>query len=194
MSKEGDLRFKRTEAAIRRAFLSIVGEGDPSPSASDICRRAGISRNAFYLHHAGVPALCQTLVDEIVSDIRTASIDSVGRFAESRSSDPLLAGAIAETLARHEAVLRALLPAADGTIAASFAKALEDVYIEAARPLKDKGDGRGHRLSCAWGAWAVIGFTLRWFEETSQPLADGTADFIRLQQPLTDATSAYLSE
>lgn len=191
MSKEDDLRFKCTEAAIRRAFLSIVGEGDPSPSASDICRRAGISRNAFYLHHAGVPALCQTLVDEIVSDIRTASIDSVGRFAESRSSDPLLAGAIAETLARHEAVLRALLPAADGTIAASFAKALEDVYIEAARPLKAKGDGRGHRLSCAW---AVIGFTLRWFEETSQPLADGTADFIRLQQPLTDVTSAYLSE
>ena len=84
--------------------------------------------------------------------------------------------------------------AVDGTIAASFAKALEDVYIEAARLLKAKGDGRGHRLSCAWGAWAVIGFTLRWFEETSQPLADGTADFIRLQQPLTDATSAYLSE
>ena len=51
MSKEDDLRFKRTEAAIRQAFLSIVGEGDPSPSASDICRRAGISRNAFYLHH-----------------------------------------------------------------------------------------------------------------------------------------------
>ena len=191
MSKEDDLRFKCTEAAIRRAFLSIVGEGDPSPSASDICRRAGISRNAFYLHHAGVPALCQTLVDEIVSDIRTASIDSVGRFAESRSSDPLLAGAIAKALARHEAVLRTLLPAAGGTIAASFAKALEDVYIEAARPLKAKGDGRGHRLSCAW---AVIGFTLRWFEETSQPLADGTTDFIRLQQPLTDATSAYLSE
>ncbi len=191
MSKEDDLRFKCTEAAIRRAFLSIVGEGDPSPSASDICRRAGISRNAFYLHHAGVPALCQTLVDELVSDIRTASIDSVGRFAESRSSDPLLAGAIAKALARHEAVLRTLLPAAGGTIAASFAKALEDVYIEAARPLKAKGDGRGHRLSCAW---AVIGFTLRWFEETSQPLADGTTDFIRLQQPLTDATSAYLSE
>ena len=191
MSKEDDLRFKCTEAAIRRAFLSIVGEGDPSPSVSDICRRAGISRNAFYLHHAGVPALCQTLVDELVSDIRTASIDSVGRFAESRSSDPLLAGAIAKALARHEAVLRTLLPAAGGTIAASFAKALEDVYIEAARPLKAKGDGRGHRLSCAW---AVIGFTLRWFEETSQPLADGTTDFIRLQQPLTDATSAYLSE
>ena len=71
---------------------------------------------------------------------------------------------------------------------------LEKEGEEAARPLKAKGDGRGHRLSCAWGAWAVIGFTLRWFEETSQPLADGTADFIRLQQPLTDATSAYLSE
>lgn len=192
MPNKNDLRFKRTETAIRRAFLSIAGGGNPNPSVIEICERAKISRNAFYLHYAGVPTLCQSLVDEIAVDIRMASAAFVERFTENRASDSLLAVAIAEALARHETVLRALLPAAGGTIAAYLAKSLEDVYMDVAQPIITGNRERGHRLACAWGAWALIGFTLRWFEETDRPLSEASTDFIRLQQPLTDAAAAYL--
>ena len=58
MARTNDLRYVRTETAIRETFMTLVNEMPVSSiTASELCRRARISRNAFYLHYASVPAL-----------------------------------------------------------------------------------------------------------------------------------------
>ena len=61
-----------------------------SVTAIAVCRRAGISRNAFYLHHASVSALYAALVGELVESIRIESLASAERC-----------GALADKYAAH---------------------------------------------------------------------------------------------
>lgn len=84
MTDTDDLRFVRTEVAMRSAFMELVANRPvASVTASDVCRMAGISRNAFYLHHSGVAALYAAMVDELLADVREACLDFAERVSMS---------------------------------------------------------------------------------------------------------------
>ncbi|MBQ6390230.1 MAG: TetR family transcriptional regulator [Eggerthellaceae bacterium] len=173
MANTDDLRFVRTEAAIRSAFMELVGERPvDSITASEVCRRAGISRNAFYLHHSGVAELYAAMVDELLSDIRAACVASAERVAASGELDEELVPSGFTVLARHEGLLRALLPSDDGTLAKRLADGIADAYVDAALVLSEQGGSLEHRLRCAFSAWAFLGILQQWFELTDEQISD----------------------
>jgi AcrR family transcriptional regulator len=105
MPNVDDLRYVRTETAIRETFMDLMGEKPVSAiTASELCRRAGISRNAFYLHYASVPALYAILVNELVSDIRAEGLASVERRSATGRDDELnaaIVGALTQAYYGH---------------------------------------------------------------------------------------------
>jgi AcrR family transcriptional regulator len=173
MANEKDPRYVRTEAAIRSAFLELVREVPvASVTASSVCRRAGISRNAFYLHHSGVAALYAAMVDELLADVRGACLASAERVSASGDIDEGFMSSVLSALVLHEELLRALLPSDDGAIAKRIADGMADAYVEAGLVLSEQGDSFEHRLRCTFSAWALMGFMQRWFSLTDRPIPE----------------------
>lgn len=192
MANTGDLRYVRTEAAIRNAFMELVAEGPvTSITASAVCRRAGISRNAFYLHHASVGALYAALVGELVEAIRAESLASAGRRIDTGGQDDFEAAIIC-VLAEHEDVLRALLPSDDGSLVKRLADSIEAAFVEAALQFGEHGGSFEHRLRCAYSAWALVGFVQRWVASTDSSLEDSLPHFRELHVGASNLSAKYL--
>lgn len=162
-----------------------------SVTASAVCRCAGISRNAFYLHHPSVAGLYAELVGELVDSIRAESLASADRRSASGGEDDFEA-AIVGALARHEDVLRALLPCDDGSLAKCLADGIEGAFVEAGLRFGEHGGSFEQRLRCAYSAWALTGFACRWVAETDQPLADGMPRFRELHASTSAVSVEYL--
>lgn len=189
-----DMRFVRTEAAIRSAFMGLLAEGPVgSITASSVCRRAGISRNAFYLHHSGVAALYAAMVDELLDDVRAECIASAERVVASGAVDEGLVPSGLAMLERHEGLLRALLPPDDGTLAKRLAEGIADAYVEAALVFGEQGASLEHRLRCAYSAWAFLGILQRWFELTDQPISGLLPYLTGLQSGIQADATRYLT-
>lgn len=192
MANVKDLRYVRTEAAMRAAFMELVTEMPVvSVTASAVCRRAGISRNAFYLHHASVAELYAALVGELVEDVRAESLASSERRALT-GADESFYEAIVASLARHEDLLRALLPSDDGSLAKCLAEGMEEAFVEAALRFGAHGGSFEHRLHCSYSAWALVGFVQRWIAGTEKPLTEGVASFRALHASAVDTSARYL--
>lgn len=192
MANTKDLRYMRTEAAIRDTFMALVAERPvASVTVTDVCRQAGISRNAFYLHHASVSALYAALVGELVDGIRAESLASANRRINSGGQDDF-ESAIIGALARHEDVLRALLPSDDGCLARCLADGIEEAFVEAALQFGKHGASFEHRLRCAYAAWAIVGFAQRWVACTDRSLADSLPHFRELHASASSTSAEYL--
>lgn len=192
MANTKDLRYVRTEKALRAAFMELVAEAPvTSVTASDVCRKASISRNAFYLHHASVADLYSALVEELVDDVRAESLASAERIV-SADADNAFHEVIIASLARHEGTLRALLPSDDGSLAKRLACGIEDAFVDAALLFGAHGDSFDHRLRCAYSAWAIIGFASRWIASTDAPLTDGVENLHQLLASVISTSAHYL--
>lgn len=194
MPNTEDLRYIRTEASIRSAFLDLVGEVPVATiTASEICRRAGISRNAFYLHHANASELYATLIRELVDDVRVESIASSRRSA-STGRDDEVDHALLSALSQHEDLLRALLPADDGTLAKLLAEGIEEAFVDAALRFGPHGGSDEHRLRCAFSAWAMVGLVSRWISQTDRSILEADEFFRELHKSVVESSFSYLLE
>jgi len=193
MSNTKDLRYARTEAAIRAAFIRLVSDMPVGKvSASVVCRSAGISRNAFYLHHSGVSELYASLVGELIEDVRTECIASSRRVAETGAVDADFSPAVLGALCRHEDLLRALLPSDDGSLSLCLADGLASVYIEAALLFGEHGGSFEHRLGCSFSAWAHVGLLRCWIATDERPLLEMLPSFQQLQAGVSENSTRFL--
>lgn len=70
---KSDLRFKKTEKALKDAFLDLLLTTEISKlSVKTICEKAQISRNAFYQHYETKEHLYQSIQIEILLAIEDA--------------------------------------------------------------------------------------------------------------------------
>ncbi len=82
-----DPRIVRTEAAIRTAFIHLVEEkGFARVSVKDICERAAINRNTFYLHFADKEALMGQVLENMMS-VQAMPIASVASHLSTASPE-----------------------------------------------------------------------------------------------------------
>lgn len=192
MANTADHRYIRTEEAIRSSFMELVAEQPVGAiTASAVCRRAGISRNAFYLHHSGIAELYSALIGELLEDIRSVSLAS----AEKRMAtgyDDELSESIIIALSHHEQLLRALIPSDDGSLAKRLAEGIEEGYVEAALAIGEHGGSAEHRLNCAYAAWALVGMVSRWIALTERPITEAREQFGKLAASTVEVSAQYL--
>lgn len=69
MNTRNNLRFQETEQRIRTAFKDLC-ETKPTDkvTVSDICKAAKIHRTTFYGHYTDIPALYQTITEELMEE------------------------------------------------------------------------------------------------------------------------------
>lgn len=199
MANTDDLRYKSTESAIRSAFMKMIREKPLKQiSVVDICKQARVSRNAFYMHHAGISSLYDALTDELISKLADECIASTNRVAMSGLYDDLLTHAIFEAFVTHENLLRALIPTDDGSLQKGLAEGLAQIYATSAYDEGVSAFGqvyasREHRLACSFAAWAHIGFVTQWIKETDEPLVNARERFISLQSSVSANHYRFLS-
>lgn len=73
-------RREKTRVEIERAFMALVSErGFDRVSVKDICQRADVNRNTFYLHYMDKDDLARTLLDRMM-------MAQIGALAEEAST------------------------------------------------------------------------------------------------------------
>jgi AcrR family transcriptional regulator len=70
----GDRRVRRTQAALTRALIELVGDQELSRiTVADVAERADVNRSTFYAHYRDVhelaEAACTALIDELIDSL-----------------------------------------------------------------------------------------------------------------------------
>ena len=82
--KETDLRYVKTERAIRDAFFELLEESDfDKVSVTDITQRAQINRNTFYLHYSDKFNLVNSILIDFVQELSQQALKVIDQ-AENR--------------------------------------------------------------------------------------------------------------
>lgn len=195
MANTEDFRYKATERALTAAFMELARErGIRSVTVSELCRRADISRNAFYLHYSDISALCCSMVGKLARSIEGDCLASTDRVLSTKQPDGELPDALFDSFARHEELIRMLLGTDDGMSSELFAAGLADMYAKSAARFGKSHERLEHRMMCSFSAWAHVGFLKRWIIETDRPLSDARACFIELQSKVMEPHYRLLAE
>ena len=72
MSKN-DLRFQKTEIAIKKTYLALKKKGSTVVKVKDLCDAAMINKTTFYAHYETIDHLHKEICNEFVSQVLTAS-------------------------------------------------------------------------------------------------------------------------
>lgn len=63
---KNDLRFQKTEIAIKQAYLSLKKHGSKNVKVTDLCEFAMINKTTFYAHYETIEFLHKRVCDEFV--------------------------------------------------------------------------------------------------------------------------------
>lgn len=66
---KNDLRFKKTETAIKNAYVSLKKNNIKPLKVTELCEKAMINKTTFYLHYETMDALKKQVCLEYVSEI-----------------------------------------------------------------------------------------------------------------------------
>lgn len=76
--KENDLRYIKTERAIREAFFALLEEGEfEKITVKDITERALINRNTFYLHYKDKFDLINSILVGFIQDLSAKALEVI---------------------------------------------------------------------------------------------------------------------
>jgi hypothetical protein len=73
-----------------------------------------------------------------------------------------------------------------------LAAGVEEAFAEAALRFGEHGGSFEHRLHCAYGAHALIGFAIRWISDTERPLSESLERFRELNTSAVEVSTRYL--
>ena len=193
MANKNDQRFVRTEAAIRVAFLKLLGEMPlERVSVRRLCEEAGISRNAFYLHYENTTALYRALMGDFAGEIHAECMASLDRIVATGSVDMELPRALLDVLAGREELLRTLLANDDGTLPARLAEEIEAIGVETAALVYERGRDMTYSLYAAYASWGPIGMMVRWLRSTDEPLTSLLAAYDDMHRGPAEVMTRYL--
>ena len=83
--KETDLRYVKTERAIRDAFFELLEESEfDKVSVTDITQRAQINRNTFYLHYSDKFNLVNSILIDFVQELSQQALKVIDQAHDLR--------------------------------------------------------------------------------------------------------------
>ncbi|MCX2455088.1 TetR/AcrR family transcriptional regulator [Lacticaseibacillus nasuensis] len=192
---KNDLRYVKTEANLKQAFLALLATEDCSGiTVSQLCQQAQCARNTFYQHYDSLEALRTGVIAQILTGIGAAFRPTGETLAEIKGDQVrLYVQHIITAVDTQRAALTILLAKDDG----AFQKQLVDVIVQQVlagdRGLSQVADTAVNRLNVAYMAWAVAGFVARWLNEPSITPEQACDLFFQLHQPTISTNVAYLA-
>lgn len=158
-----DLRFQKTEDNIRSAFLYCIDTmGFEKTKITDICNKARISRNTFYVHYEDKNMLMKCIYSDLEKEIFQSFEENIKRDLYNLKIESAVSWCV-EKISNHHELLRILLKCSKVELRKSF----ERVYIDG--PLynmtldyKKKSESIEARLNKAYLLDALIGYVETW--------------------------------
>lgn len=76
---KNDLRFQKTEIAIRNAYLALKKRASSTVKVKELCQKAMINKTTFYAHYETMECLHKQICNEYVADMlsQCKSIDKI---------------------------------------------------------------------------------------------------------------------
>ncbi len=163
-----DPRIARTEAAIHNAFIRLVEEkGFAHVSVKDICDRAAINRNTFYLHFADKEALMSRILENMLASqaVPIATIASHLSSASPQQVEEIVTGILAH-LGEEIAFYRILFTdaALQGYVRQLYETAVTLVSAGATRPISS--------VALSYLVFGFIGVITEWLTHPTQNTVD----------------------
>lgn len=190
-----DLRYIKTEAAFKDAFLELLNEMPQGKiTVAKLCERAQCSRPAFYNHFLDMDDLHSKILDDFVEHLHDISrrhdvdTDEPGKDARASSAD------FFDTFVRNKDVILTLLKGNRACVQYQLTKKLKAVYVQGAREIggRKTSDPLHERLA-AYGAGGNISFMLDCLTAPDVDLEKARQLYINLQSPMSEfAVNMYL--
>ncbi len=163
-----DPRIARTEAAIRTAFIRLVEEkGFARVSVKDICDRAAINRNTFYLHYADKEALMEQILEGVLEQ-QSAPVAAVASHLSSASPaqvEEIVRNILANFASEMEFYRILFTDAAlQSYVQKLYRTAVQLVSAGAKRPMSP--------IALSYLLYGFIGVISEWLERPSQDYSD----------------------
>ena len=165
MKNESDLRVKKTRKNIIDSFLALLAKKPLEEiSVTEICAGANCSRNTFYLHYPYKEALYNSLINDLIEQVRSGFLPG-----DRESDENYLDYAVRKIrLMGHStlSVREKLRPLMSCGHADTFFRRLQnDLYMT----LYDSGikymnleyaDSQAYQLICWYSSGAIVGFLM----------------------------------
>ncbi len=171
-----DPRIARTEAAIREAFIRLVAEvGYARVTVKDICERADINRNTFYLHFADKDELMTRILQTILES-QVAPIAAVSSHLSTASPEEVevITTRLLE-LFKEEIVFYRIIftdPALQSYLQKLYETAFTMISLGADRPFS--------KVTLGYMIFGFFGVITEWLKRPTQEVSDIAPDLAKL--------------
>lgn len=161
-----DLRYLKTEEAIRKAFLACVDQrGFEQTRVAHICADARISRNTFYAHYADKHELMRSICVRAEQDMRRSMDDATLEDIATRSFRLPVAWCM-EAVDRHRELLRLLIKCSRRETMSILARVFVDEPMRRITPDYEGALARPVAQLCrGYMVNAMFGFIEVWLEQ-----------------------------
>ncbi|WP_461216010.1 TetR/AcrR family transcriptional regulator [Lacticaseibacillus sp. GG6-2] len=192
---KNDLRYRKTEANLNQAYLSLLATQDcNSITVSQLCSLAQCARNTFYQHYPDLQTLKDHIIGQVLDDMANAfrntgvTLNQIDAREIERYVDNIVTG-----IDNQRQTLQILVAKDDGT----FQKQLENVIytqvLAGDRTLSNVADTAINRLNAAYLAAAVAGFIARWLAEPTVTTEVAKQTLLTMHQHTIATSTAYLA-
>ena len=165
MKNENDLRVIKTRKNIIDSFLALLAKKPLEEiSVTEICAGANCSRNTFYLHYPYKEALYNSLIDELIEQVRSGFLPG-----DRESDESYLDYAVRKIrLMGHStlSVREKLRPLMSCGHADTFFRRLQNelyitLYASGIKQMKlEYADSQTYQLICWYSSGAIVGFLM----------------------------------
>lgn len=195
MVNTADLRYVHTEEAVRAAFMDMLKEQPMNTiTVSAVCRRAGISRNAFYLHHSSIAALYNAMLQELVDAACASSKVTNRMLATGEGTLEEVCERSLRALEPHLGTLRAFLSVDDGTLMARLFEVTETGLATASADIQGSEPDENRRLMLSHLAYGLVGFLKAWLLRTDWTVDQVLDSFARMNSAALFALKRYTAD
>ena len=145
---KNDLRFQKTEIAIKNAYLTLKKHGAATVKVKELCQAAMINKTTFYAHYETIDHLHKQVCNEFVVNLLSQCRDVDKFLSDTRSFALSVLGTFESSLSVIEALYNKDLYA--------FVNDVEAIFMENYLP---ESIGEDRKLSirfCIGGAFKLL--------------------------------------
>ena len=193
MAAQNDLRYQKTEDAIRNAFLDQLAHAPlASLSVTQVCTQARVSRNAFYAHYPNLSALYARMMEELAETARDACREGGVFLKTGKGGFPELAAYALRKITPHERTLRTFLSCDGGTLTKQLAMVASDELYQSVKSYLQREPSEHIRLMISYMGYGVVGFLSYWLTETESNLEDVLDAFMAMHSKANETLNMVI--